>query len=75
MKILILHGPNMNLIGLRSFHNAQCITLDKINRNLKIRTRNTNIKLKILQTHNEAKAVSFLHRNNPLNLVLINFIY
>ena len=32
MKILILHGPNMNLLGVRSAQKGENITLDKINR-------------------------------------------
>ena len=63
MKLLILHGPNMNLFGIRSSKEGKNITLDKINRHLRKFVRNKDIELKIMQTHNESKAVSYLHRN------------
>ncbi len=63
MKLLILHGPNMNLFGIRSSKKGDNITLDKINRHLRKLISSKNIELKIIQTHNESKAVSYLHRN------------
>ena len=63
MKLLILHGPNMNLFGIRSSKEGKNTTLDKINRHLRKFVRNKDIELKIMQTHNESKAVSYLHRN------------
>lgn len=63
MKLLILHGPNMNLFGIRSSKKGENITLDKINRHIRRFVRNKNIDLKIMQTHSESKAVAYLHRN------------
>ncbi len=63
MNILILHGPNMNLIGVRSADTKEQITLDKINRALRQKAREVNATLKILQTHDRAKAITFLQRN------------
>ena len=72
MKILILHGPNMNLFGIRSSNKKERITLDKINRHIRKYIRDKNLEIKIIQTHNEIKAVSYLHanRNNFDGLIL-----
>ena len=72
MKILILHGPNMNLFGIRSSKEGKNITLDKINRHIRRYIRDKNLEVKIIQTHNEIKAVSYLHanRNNFDGLIL-----
>ena len=72
MKILILHGPNMNLFGIRSSKEGKNITLDKINRHVRRYIRDKNLEIKIIQTHNEIKAVSYLHanRNNFDGLIL-----
>ena len=72
MKILILHGPNMNLFGIRSSKEGKNITLDKINRHIRKYIRDKNLEIKIIQTHNEIKAVSYLHanRNNFDGLIL-----
>tara|TARA_Y100000590_G_scaffold75685_3_gene83589 strand:- start:18841 stop:19275 length:435 start_codon:yes stop_codon:yes gene_type:complete len=63
MNILILHGPNMNLIGVHSAAAGEQITLDKINHALQRKAREMDATLKILQTHDRAKAITFLQRN------------
>ena len=72
MKILILHGPNMNLFGIRSSKEGKNMTLDKINRHIRNYIRDKNLEIKIIQTHNEIKTVSYLHanRNNFDGLIL-----
>ena len=63
MNILVLHGPNLNLIGSISAHIGQRITLGKINTGLRRHVRNSNINLKIMQTHKIFQAINFIQRN------------
>ena len=63
MNILVLQGPNLNLLGLKSSHSNHKLTLDKLNRALRLHVRNTNNNLKFLQTHKEFQAINFLQRN------------
>ena len=72
MKLLVLHGPNMNLFGIRSSKVGKKITLDKINRSIRRFIRGKNVEIKIFQTHSEVKAVAYLHsnRNNYDGLIL-----
>ena len=63
MNILVLQGPNLNLLGLKSSHSNHKLTLDKLNRSLRLHVRNTNTNLKFLQTHKEFQAINFLQRN------------
>ena len=63
MNILVLQGPNLNLLGLKSSHSNHKLTLDKLNRALRLHVRNTNNSLKFLQTHKEFQAINFLQRN------------
>ena len=72
MKLLVLHGPNMNLFGIRSAQKNENITLDKINRHIRRYIRDKNIEIKIIQTHSEVKAVSYIqnNRNNFDGLIL-----
>ena len=72
MKLLVLHGPNMNLLGVRSAQKGENITLDKINRHIRRYIRDKNIEVKIIQTHSEVKAVSYIqnNRNNFDGLIL-----
>ena len=72
MKILVLQGPNLNLIGVKSAQTGKRITLDKINKTLRREVRNTEIELKIFQTHKIYMAISFLQRNrNSASGILI----
>ncbi|MAJ45017.1 MAG: hypothetical protein CMF96_09790 [Candidatus Marinimicrobia bacterium] len=70
-KILILHGPNMNYIGLKSTKNGSRITIDKIDRSIRRKAKILNIEVKFLRTHDEAKAVSFIQRNRKIALGLV----
>jgi len=72
MKILVLQGPNLNLIGVKSSQTGKRITLDKINKTIRRKVRNTEIELKIFQTHKIYMAISFLQRNrNSASGILI----
>ena len=72
MKILVLQGPNLNLVGVKSAQAGKRVTLDKINKILRREVRNTEIELKIFQTHKIYMAISFLQRNrNTASGILI----
>lgn len=59
-KILVLHGPNMNLIGIRKKGEGKNITLGKLNRHLRKIARETGLSLTIIQTNDESRAVNQL---------------
>ncbi|MAV64494.1 MAG: hypothetical protein CBD97_01465 [Pelagibacteraceae bacterium TMED237] len=70
MKVLIIHGPNMNLLGK---HSQARLTLDKLNRSIRRFSREQSIQIKIFQTHDEAKVVTLLQRNrNKVDGVIIS---
>ena len=60
MNILIIQGPNLNLIGLSSAKIGEQVTLDKVNQGLRKQAhkRPEEIKLKILQSHKIEKAMT-----------------
>ena len=61
-NILIIHGPNMNLLGHRKIEASPNITLDKLNKNLRKVASRLELKLKIVQTNDEARAVTIVQR-------------
>jgi len=63
MNILILEGPNLNLLGLKSASLNDRLTLDKLNKAIKVHTKKNDTKLKFLQTHKLFQAINFLQRN------------
>jgi len=72
MKLLIIHGPNLNLFGIWSSKNNQNITLDKVNRHIRKYIRNKDLHTKIIQSHNESKIVSYIQNNrNKIDAIII----
>ncbi|MAX30332.1 MAG: hypothetical protein CMG14_05535 [Candidatus Marinimicrobia bacterium] len=72
MKILIIHGPNLNLFGLWSAKQNKKITINKINSSIRKHTNNKNLSIKIIQTHNETKIVSYIQNNrNKIDGIII----
>ena len=63
MNILILQGPNLNLLGLKSAQTKERLTLDKLNSKIKRSLKTEGVKLKFLQTHKNFQAINFLQRN------------
>ena len=63
MNILILQGPNLNLLGLQSSKVKDTLTLSKVNKSLKIYFKEKNITFKTYQTHKQFQAVNILQRN------------
>ena len=72
MNILILQGPNLNLLGHKASNNKSRLTLDKLNREIKKFSRTNNVQVKIFQTHKIYMTISFLQRNrNTASGILI----
>ena len=73
-KILVIHGPNLNLLGTREPQVYGNITLDKINRMLKTQAKAAKASLVIKQSNHEGQIVDFIGRAkiNNFNGILIN---
>ena len=72
LKILVIHGPNMNLLGLRKTRDRLGVTLDKLNRHLRKAASKKRILLTIFQTNDESRAVHQLQINrNKIKGILL----
>ena len=63
MKILVLHGPNLNLFGRREPHIYGTTTLDEINEKLQALARELKVELVILQSNHEGALVDLFHKH------------
>ena len=72
-SILILHGPNMNLVSLTPAAEENRITLDKINKCLRKEAQIIQQPLKTIQTNSESIAVTVLQRQRNKILGIIIF--
>ncbi|MFI5446919.1 type II 3-dehydroquinate dehydratase [Polaromonas sp. UC242_47] len=63
MKILVLHGPNLNLFGRREPHIYGTTTLAQINDQLTALAADLDVTLEILQSNHEGALIDFLHQH------------
>jgi len=56
-KILVIHGPNLNLLGQREIDVYGKITIDEINRDLKKIAKSNKVSLEIMQSDHEGDIV------------------
>jgi 3-dehydroquinate dehydratase II len=63
MKILVLHGPNLNLFGRREPHIYGTTTLDEINEKLQALARELKVELVTLQSNHEGALIDLFHKH------------
>ena len=61
-KILVIYGPNMNLLGLKNLEEGQRITLDKISQHIRKIAKNLGYDVMIRQTNHEGRAVDYIQQ-------------
>ena len=63
MRILVLHGPNLNLFGRREPQIYGTMTLAEINQRLEALARSLKVELVIVQSNHEGALVDALHEH------------
>lgn len=63
MRVLIIHGPNLNLLGRREPGIYGASTLQQINNNLKELAKEMDVEIKLYQSNSEGDIVSFIGEN------------
>ncbi len=61
-KVLVIHGPNLNLLGQREPGVYGNVTLQEINNNLAVKAGELGIDLKIVQSNHEGELVDAIHQ-------------
>ena len=73
MKILVIHGPNLNLLGVREPEVYGSVTMDEINQDLEIRASSNNIDIEAFQSNAEHEIVTKLQDSmNQIDFIIIN---
>jgi len=71
-KILIIHGPNLNMLGKRKPDIYGNLTLEEINKEIKNSSRNQNIEVNIIQTNKEGDIIDAIHNAEDYDGIVIN---
>ena len=73
MKILVIHGPNLNLLGVREPEVYGSVTMEEINKGLEEKARSYNIDLEAFQSNAEHEIVTKLQDSmNHIDFIIIN---
>ena len=72
--ILVIHGPNLNLLGKREPEVYGHLTLDDINQQLRIQAQNANLSLDTFQSNWEGAVVDRIHQAqlDGVKFIIIN---
>lgn len=71
-KILILHGPNLNMLGKREPEHYGSATLDSINKDLQSLADQSGVELDIMQSNAEHELVDRIQHAGDVNFIIIN---
>lgn len=71
MKILVIHGPNLNMLGKRETDIYGKTSIDAINKTLKAMARKEGADVEIIQSNYEGKIVESIQKASGIYDVLI----
>ena len=72
-KIIVIHGPNLNLLGERETDIYGKITLDEINHRILQSVKDKEVKIEFFQSNHEGRIIDFIHEKRKwANGILIN---
>ena len=72
-KILVIHGPNLNLLGKREVDIYGNVTIDDINNELEKAAKAAKVSIEILQSNHEGDIVSAIGKaKGRFDAILIN---
>jgi 3-dehydroquinate dehydratase II len=73
MNILVIHGPNLNLLGVREPEVYGSVTMEEIDRGLIDKAASHNIKVETYQSNAEHEIVTKLQDSmNQIDYIIIN---
>jgi 3-dehydroquinate dehydratase-2 len=63
MRLIVIHGPNLNLLGVREPEVYGRLTLDELNLEITQYAWQKNIQVECFQSNHEGAIIDFIHEN------------
>lgn len=72
--LLVINGPNLNLLGTREPEHYGSDTLDDINKRLELQATEQGFSLESIQSNSEVELIEKIHqaKNNKVRFILMN---
>lgn len=70
-KILVIHGPNLHLLGKREPHIYGKVTLKELDKELRSRAKKDNFEIEIIQSNSESEIIEKI-TNADYDFLIIN---
>ena len=64
MKVLVIHGPNLNMLGRRDPTKYGMLTMDDINKHLQMMALNFDCEIECFQSNHEGAIIDFLQQES-----------
>ena len=64
-KLLVVHGPNLNLLGKREPHIYGTRSLGDLNEMIKDKARDLKIEVAVFQSNSEGEIIDFIQKEGP----------
>ena len=72
-RVAVIHGPNLNMLGLREPEIYGSETLEMLNEDLEKKAEELGLEIEIMQSNHEGEIVDYLHENyEELAGIIIN---
>jgi 3-dehydroquinate dehydratase II len=72
LKFLIIHGPNLNLLGTREPEIYGKLTIEEINTLIKDFAGKNDVEVNIFQSNGEGEIIDFIQKNKESDGIVIN---
>ncbi len=72
LRIIVIHGPNLNLLGTREPEMYGHLSLDDINGEIEGYRKENNLEINIFQSNIEGEIVDFIQQNRDWDGLVIN---
>jgi len=69
-KILVIHGPNLNLLGRREIEVYGILTLDEINKRLEVEAKELGLELETVQSNHEGEIIELIQKTTSDFLII-----